>query len=120
MGNYMNHADPDISETYYQLIKDDAELSIQNEDICSKVVAGMEMAQTFEKEFDEYYILWEEDRQEFLRQFLIYGRLLSFDEVYKIKEEGEDAIKRSPPTIPQFKEQIDYYEELYKKVSNEL
>lgn len=112
----MKHADPEIVDTFYDIIKDNADITQQKVEICGKVAASMEAAQQYEKEFDEYYVLWEEDRQEFLRQFLTYGRLLSIEEVYKIKDEGEDAIKESPPTIKQFKEQIDYYEELYKKV----
>lgn len=117
MCNYMKHADSEILESYYDIVKDDAEITAQRDEICTKVINGMEMAQNFVKEFDEYYILWEEDRQEFLRQFLLYGRLLSIEEVYKIREEGEDAVKETPPTIKQFKEQIDYYEDLYKKVN---
>ncbi|KAL1512674.1 hypothetical protein ABEB36_002231 [Hypothenemus hampei] len=116
MGRYMKHADPLNTTSYYNIIIEDMEISQRKTDICLKVVAGMENAINFEKEFDEYYILWEEDRQEFLRQFLLYGRLLTLEELYRIKEEGEGAIKESPPTIKQFKDQIDYYEDLYKKV----
>lgn len=116
MGNYMVHANPDITYSYYELIKDDLEISRNRGEICGKIVAGMEAAEAFEKEFDEYFVLWEEDRQEFLHQFLVYGRLLTLDELYRVKEEGEGAVKEQPPTIKQFKDQIDYYEEMYKKV----
>ncbi|XP_076257481.1 dynein beta chain, ciliary-like [Rhynchophorus ferrugineus] len=114
--SFMNHPDPNDPVSYYDIIKEDPSLVQQKKDILAKVVAGMEAARAFRKEFDDYYILWEEDRQEFLRQFLLYGRLLTLDELDLIRESGEGAVKETPPTIKQFKEQIDYYEELYKKV----
>ncbi|XP_050294546.1 dynein beta chain, ciliary-like [Anthonomus grandis grandis] len=117
LSNFMKHADPNLADqNYYDLIKEDAELAQERAEIISRVISGMEAAAAYEKEYDEYYMLWEEDRQEFLRQFLLYGRLLSLEEVYKIRDEGEDAIKETPPTIKQFKDQIDFYEDLYKKV----
>ncbi|XP_060520898.1 dynein beta chain, ciliary-like [Cylas formicarius] len=116
MSHYMVHANPKISISYYDIVRENPDISHQHNEICKKAFQGMESAANFLKDFDDYYPLWEEDRQETLRQFLLYGRPLNLEEVELIREEGEQALKETPPTLNQFKEQIDYYEELYKKV----
>ncbi|CAH1128373.1 unnamed protein product [Ceutorhynchus assimilis] len=117
MCRQMTFSDPEkVGENYLESIREDSAIAQEKNDICSKVMEGVDAAHTYQKEFDEYYTLWDEDRQEVLRQFLLYGRTLTPDEMDRVHEEGSDAIKISPPTIAQFKEQIDFYEELYKKV----
>ncbi len=60
-----------------------------------------------------YSYLWVDDRQEFLRQFLQYGHVLTAEE---IENAGEEGVPPSPPTLAQFKEQVDTYEMLYDEV----
>ncbi|XP_030760043.1 dynein beta chain, ciliary-like isoform X2 [Sitophilus oryzae] len=114
--SHIGYSDPDKPETYYDLVKEDQAREGEKNDIFSKTVSAMEAASHFLKDFEDYFTLWEEDRQEFLRQFLLYGRLLTLEELDMVAEGGESAVKEAPPTIKQFKEQIDYYEDLYKKV----
>lgn len=100
---------------YYDLIKDDQTMMKKSDDLYDRIISGMQKATEFVKEFDEYVDLWTDDRQEYLRQFLLYGRTLNIEELEQL-ENPETPIKETPPTIAQFKEQIDYYEDLYKKV----
>ncbi|KAM7067437.1 dynein axonemal heavy chain 9 [Molossus nigricans] len=61
----------------------------------------------------QYAHLYVEDREEVLGQFLLYGRVLTPEEVEARAEEG---IPENPPRLPQFKAQIDSYEQLYEEV----
>jgi dynein heavy chain len=74
----------------------------------------MNDATAFSSSFDTYSHLWCDDRQEFLRQFLTYGHILTQEE---IEAHANDGVPESPPTLDQFKEEIDSYEELYQQVS---
>lgn len=86
-------------------------------EVLSRAASCAELAVDYVKKFEEYSYLWLEDRQEFLSQFLLYGRQLSPDEADLVKDEQRASeVKESPPTIDQFKEQIDFYEDLYKKL----
>lgn len=73
----------------------------------------MHDATHFASSFDEFAHLWCDDRQEFMRQFLTYGHILTQEEV----EANPDGVPESPPTLKQFKEEIDSYEDLYLQVS---
>ncbi len=54
-----------------------------------------------------------DDRQEFLRQFLLYGHVLTHEE---IEAAGDEGVPLSSPTLEQFKEHIDTYENIYTVV----
>ncbi|CAH1116455.1 unnamed protein product [Phaedon cochleariae] len=117
MGTYLDRVDPDESDySYCDVAKDEMVLQMRCDEIFRKIANGMEAALEYIKEYEDYEVLWCDDRQEFLRQFLIYGRQLSLEELDVLKDETQPPIKEQPPTIVQFKEQIDYYEELYKKM----
>jgi dynein heavy chain len=64
----------------------------------------------YSKGFDHYSYLWLEDRQVFLKQFLMYGHQLTPDEVDIVTaaatNEELPGLKESPPTIKQFKDQV--------------
>lgn len=110
------HPDPDQKDIrYYDLIKEDQTMIKKSDELFDRIIGGMQKAMEFIKKFDEYVDLWTDDRQEYLRQFLLYGRTLNIEELEQL-ENPETPIKETPPKIAQFKEQIDYYEELYKKV----
>ncbi|CAH0551274.1 unnamed protein product [Brassicogethes aeneus] len=107
----------DKSENFLELIEEyDVNLN-KYRDILDRASKSMEEALKLLREFDEYRILWYDDRQEYLRQFLLYSRELTEEELEMLKDEDQAAnVKETPPTITQFKEKIDYYEDLYKKV----
>uniref|UniRef100_A0A4W3K7X4 Dynein axonemal heavy chain 17 n=1 Tax=Callorhinchus milii TaxID=7868 RepID=A0A4W3K7X4_CALMI len=99
----------------YQIdLEEMADLSEMREDIMSQVISVMKMAADYESSFDSYSYLWVDDRSEFLDEFLMYGRVLTPEE---IESYGEGGVPQSPPTLEQFKNQIDLYEKIYDEVA---
>ena len=70
-------------------------------------------AQEYSSSLERYSYLWVDDRREFLRQFLLYGHVLTAEE---IEAAGEEGVKEMPPSLEQFKEQVDGYEAIYSQV----
>ena len=50
-----------------------------------------------------------------MRQFLLYGHVLTTEEV---DTAGEEGVEITPPTLAQFKEQVDGYEAIYHEVEH--
>ncbi|XP_072259402.1 dynein axonemal heavy chain 9 [Pyxicephalus adspersus] len=69
----------------------------------------------YRNSFDHYAYLYVDDRKEFMRQFLLYGHVLTAEE---IEAHAEDGVPETPPTLDQFREQIDSYENIYEKVGH--
>ncbi|XP_072570592.1 dynein axonemal heavy chain 11 isoform X2 [Paramormyrops kingsleyae] len=68
----------------------------------------------FQGTFASYRYLWMDDRAEFMRQFLLYGHVLSAEE----RELYADyELAKNPPKLENFKEQISSFESLYVTVS---
>ncbi|XP_028130568.2 dynein beta chain, ciliary-like [Diabrotica virgifera virgifera] len=117
MGNYLIRVDPDDTESFYEIARDNEDLEFKNVDFCGRIVLGMEAAIDYLKTFNQYTHLWEIDRNQYLREFLLYARPLTIEEQEQMNDENNPhAIKETPPTIDQFKEEIERYEQLYKKV----
>uniref|UniRef100_A0A8C4PUN9 Dynein axonemal heavy chain 11 n=1 Tax=Equus asinus asinus TaxID=83772 RepID=A0A8C4PUN9_EQUAS len=68
----------------------------------------------FRNTLDTYAYLWVDDRAEFMKHFLLYGQILSSED---IDAHANKEIPEQPPTLEQFKEQIDIYEALYVQMS---
>uniref|UniRef100_A0A3Q1K2D2 Dynein axonemal heavy chain 11 n=1 Tax=Anabas testudineus TaxID=64144 RepID=A0A3Q1K2D2_ANATE len=68
----------------------------------------------YQGSFTSYRYLWTDDRSEFMRQFLLYGHALSTEEAELY---ADFELKKNPPTLDQFKEQIGLFESLYVRVS---
>lgn len=62
---------------------------------------------------DCYGYLYTDDRKEFMRQFLLYGHVLTSEE---IEAHAEDGVPENPPTLECFHEQVDSYERVYEEV----
>ena len=77
------------------------------------VILSHPQAQEYANSMERYAYLWVDDRQEFLRQFLLYGHMLTADEIDAASEEG---VKETPPELHQFKEQVDGFEAIYNEV----
>ena len=60
--------------------------------------------------FDNYAYLWVDDRNEFMKQFLTYGHVLTTEEIEAHAEEG---VPESPPTLDMFKEQVPNWKLIY-------
>ena len=67
----------------------------------------------YRNSFENYAYLWVDDRQEFLRQFLLYGHVLTAEE---IEAAGEEGVAETPPALAQYKEQVDTYEQIFTAV----
>uniref|UniRef100_A0A674EYE2 Dynein axonemal heavy chain 17 n=1 Tax=Salmo trutta TaxID=8032 RepID=A0A674EYE2_SALTR len=92
-----------------------SELSDMRENVLNQVVGAMKEAQEYRDVLYKYAYLWQDDRDDFMEQFLLYSKVLTPEE---IEAHGEDSVPKNPPTLKDFKEEIDTYEKLYKEVSN--
>ncbi|XP_071372237.1 dynein axonemal heavy chain 11 isoform X2 [Centroberyx affinis] len=101
-------------ESYQDVMDDMLDLLDLRQEIMERVENILKKALNYQRTFDCYTHLWLDDRAEFLCQFLLYGHVLTNEEM---EAYGEDVLPESPPTIHKFKEQIDYYEDLYTKIS---
>ncbi|XP_060906749.1 dynein axonemal heavy chain 11 [Labrus mixtus] len=101
-------------ENYQDVMDDMLDLLELRQEIMEQVEKVLKKAINYQREFDCYTHLWQGDRAEFLSQFLLFGRLLTAEEMETYEA---DALPESPPTIDNFKEQIDYYEDLYTEIS---
>ncbi|MED6240198.1 hypothetical protein ATANTOWER_017418 [Ataeniobius toweri] len=68
----------------------------------------------YQASFSSYRYLWTDDRSEFMRQFLLYGHVLSTEEAELY---ADYELKKNPPTLENFKDQINLFEFLYVRVS---
>lgn len=83
-------------------------------DIAASVRNAMKQAEEYRVSLQaKYSVFWIEDRKEFIRQFVRFGRLLTKDD-FGIT--GEIEAVETPPTLEQFKEQIMKYDYTYEDV----
>uniref|UniRef100_A0A8B9MIW9 Dynein axonemal heavy chain 17 n=1 Tax=Accipiter nisus TaxID=211598 RepID=A0A8B9MIW9_9AVES len=100
---------------HYQAdMEDMADLADMRRDLMGRVQAVMVACCDYRSAFDHYSYLYGDDRKEFCRQFLLYGHILTAAE---IEAHGEDGVPEMPPTLQQFREQIDSYEKIYEEVN---
>lgn len=119
MGEVMPRAIKDYYlENYYNDVLSDPDCIDMVATTLTRANEGIDACYEYIKKFEPYSYLWLENRNEFLSQFLLYGRALTPDELDLLKLEGGPGIKETPPLIKQFKEQIDFYEDLYKKLES--
>ncbi|XP_075778342.1 dynein axonemal heavy chain 11 isoform X4 [Pelodiscus sinensis] len=90
------------------------ELSEIRQEIMDRVANVIEKALNYKNSLDTYAYLWVDDRAEFMKQFLLYGHVLTSEEMDAHANEG---VHEQPPTLEKFKEQIDIYESLYIHIS---
>ncbi|XP_054638441.1 dynein axonemal heavy chain 11 isoform X2 [Dunckerocampus dactyliophorus] len=100
-------------DSYQDLMEDMLGLSDLRKEVMERVENVLNKAISYQRQFDCYSHLWQEDRAEFLSQFLLYARALTPEEV---EAHRADILPESPPTVEDFKEQIDYYEGLYSEI----
>lgn len=81
--------------------------------LLERVQTMMTLCCSYRNTLSQYSYLYVEDRKEALGQFLLYGHVLTPEE---IEAHVEDGIPESPPLLHHFKDQIDSYEKLYEDV----
>ena len=79
------------------------ELSEIKQELMDRVSSIMTKANDYRHSFSAYEYLWVDDRQEFMRQFLLYNHVLTAEEIELNADEG---FPECPPTLEQFKEQV--------------
>ncbi|NXS46386.1 DYH9 protein, partial [Balaeniceps rex] len=100
---------------HYQAdMEDMADLADMRHDLMGRVQAMMVACCDYRSAFDHYSYLYGDDRKEFCRQFLLYGHILTAAET---EAHVEDGVPETPPTLQQFREQIDSYEKIYEEVN---
>ncbi|XP_074539499.1 dynein axonemal heavy chain 11 isoform X2 [Halichoeres trimaculatus] len=105
---------PFNTENYQEVMEDMLDLLEPRQEIMEQVENILKKAVNYERTFDCYTHLWQEDRAEFLSQFLLFGRVLTAEEMEAF---AADALPESPPSIDNFREQINYYEDLHAQIS---
>ncbi|CAB1446422.1 unnamed protein product, partial [Pleuronectes platessa] len=102
------------TETYQDVMDEMLDLLDLRHEIMERVENVLKKAINYQEKFDCYTHLWQNDRAEYLSQFLLYGRTLTAEE---LEAHRAEVLPESPPAIDNFKEQIDYFEDLYTEIS---
>ncbi len=89
------------------------ELMEIREQLMSRVAKVIDQAVEYRNSYASYSYLWVDNRQEFLRQFLLYGHVLTAEEV---EAAGDEGVSENPPSLTQFKAQVDSYEKVHEEV----
>ncbi|XP_068770010.1 dynein axonemal heavy chain 9 [Struthio camelus] len=101
---------------HYQAdMEDMADLADMRHDLMERVQTVMVACCSYRNSFDHYSYLYGDDRKEFIRQFLLHGHILT---AVEIEAQAEDGVPETPPTLQQFREQIDSYEKIYEEVNH--
>uniref|UniRef100_A0A4X2LFE0 Dynein axonemal heavy chain 17 n=1 Tax=Vombatus ursinus TaxID=29139 RepID=A0A4X2LFE0_VOMUR len=104
------------SSPHYQAdMEDMGDLSNLRNLLNERVKSMMTICCDYRNSFDHYSFLYMDDRKEFMRHFLLYGHMLTTEE---LEAHREDGIPENPPTLQQFKLQIDSYEKIYEEVNH--
>uniref|UniRef100_A0A670JPV6 Dynein axonemal heavy chain 9 n=1 Tax=Podarcis muralis TaxID=64176 RepID=A0A670JPV6_PODMU len=98
---------------YQDDMEEMSELADMRHILMDRIRKMMSTCCDYRSSFDHYSYLYVDDRKEFMRQFLLYSHVLTAEE---IEAHAEDGVPESPPTLQQFKEQIDSYEKVYEEV----
>lgn len=85
-------------------MEDMADLADMRHILMERVQDVMAACCEFRNSLERYSYLYVDDRKEFMRHFLLYGHVLSGQET-----EGytDDSVSESPPTLDNFREQVD-------------
>lgn len=85
-------------------MEDMADLADMRNLLMERVQGVMATCCEFRNSLERYSYLYVDDRKEFMRQFLLYGHVLSSQET---EGYSEDSVSESPPTLDNFREQVD-------------
>lgn len=91
-------------------LKDELEYKVQS--VTNKITEHYEAGP------GKFSHLWTDDRDDFLRQFLLYNHVLTQEEVDAWREDNPDKpFPETPPTLDQYKENIDKFNALAEEVN---
>jgi len=103
---------------YYEDLIDSQELKDLKDELEYKAQAVMAKALDFQDAYlQEYQHLWTDSIDDYLKDFLKYGRVPTEQELENWRDENEnEPFPEAPPTLEQFKEAIDKYNAIAEKV----
>ena len=79
---------------YVKDMEEIVDLSDKKEEVSNCVYLVVDQASKYCSTFDGYTYLWVDDREEFLRQFLLYGHIPE-----EIEAAGEAGVPKTLPTL---------------------
>ncbi|KAM4626866.1 dynein axonemal heavy chain 11-like [Discoglossus pictus] len=98
---------------YQQDVDEMVKLKEMRREIMSRVHSTIVNVKEYQRFFKKYSYLWTDDKTEFMKQFLLYGRFLSTEE----RELYADyELQKCTPQLEHFKKQISIYESLTNEV----
>ena len=102
-------------DNYLESVRKHAELKSLRDEYISRLEAVIKQSKDKRDSYMEYSYLWLENRQEYLYFFLNYSRQLTVKEIEKL-DNDDRAIKKKFPSLTDFKEQINNYEDLHDEL----
>ncbi|XP_071977799.1 dynein axonemal heavy chain 11-like isoform X1 [Engystomops pustulosus] len=103
-----------LGKSTYQLDVDEMEeLKEMHGEIMRRVHSTIVNVKEYQRHFKKYSYLWTDDKTEFMKQFLQYGRFLSAEEMELY---ADYELQECSPQLEHFKKQISVYESLYDEV----
>uniref|UniRef100_A0A6P7G4P0 Dynein beta chain, ciliary-like n=1 Tax=Diabrotica virgifera virgifera TaxID=50390 RepID=A0A6P7G4P0_DIAVI len=102
--------------SYKEEIESNQDIVDIKNDILSNIDKVIEESYEFCDNYQTYAYLWLDDREQYLDQFLTYGRQLNNEELDYLGMNDPLAPKPSPPKMEHFREQIDNFENLSNQV----
>ncbi|KAM3917468.1 dynein axonemal heavy chain 11-like [Leptodactylus fuscus] len=103
-----------LGKTTYQLDVDEMEeLKEMHGEIMRRVHSTIVNVKEYQRHFKKYSYLWTDDKTEFMKQFLQYGRFLSTEEMELY---ADYELQECSPQLEHFKKQINIYELLYNEI----
>nr|XP_054595116.1 dynein axonemal heavy chain 11 [Nothobranchius furzeri] len=115
MASFIPRVAPHTQLNDYQAdINEMEDLSEMCNIIRSRTRAAIAKVREYQASFSSFRYLWTDDRSEFMRQFLLYGHVLSTEEAELY---ADYELKKNPPTLDNFKVQINLFESLHVRVS---
>lgn len=85
-------------------MEDMADLADMRHLLMERVQGVMATCCEFRNSLERYSYLYVDDRKEFMRQFLLYGHVLTSQET---EFYADDGISENPPTLDNFREHVD-------------
>uniref|UniRef100_A0A8C5QH48 AAA+ ATPase domain-containing protein n=1 Tax=Leptobrachium leishanense TaxID=445787 RepID=A0A8C5QH48_9ANUR len=99
--------------TYQQDVDEMETLKEMHREIMSRVHSTIVNVKEYQRYFKKYSYLWTDDKTEFMKQFLLYGRFLSREEMELY---ADYELQKCSPQLEHFEKQINCYEELFNDV----
>uniref|UniRef100_H3ASB2 Dynein, axonemal, heavy polypeptide 9 like n=1 Tax=Latimeria chalumnae TaxID=7897 RepID=H3ASB2_LATCH len=114
VASFINRVAKHVGKDNYQHdMVEMVELAEIHQEIMNRVKSVIVKVEEYHSIFNKYRCLWIDDKTELMRQFLLYGHVLSTEE---IELYADYELQKCSPQLEHFKEWISIYENLYNEV----